>query len=148
MLNCSSATSTRVWLERFGILLESNVRGLASCHDTQTDGAQGAPAHKCPVELAEVALSTTVPPCISPYPQSRQGWTPHSGPSVLCSVQHYTLLRARIPPPFTECRVLLDTPADSLVCEGQSVDGNGDEVHRQTDATEILNTRCQTIITF
>lgn len=28
MLNCSSATSLRVWLERFRILLESNVRGL------------------------------------------------------------------------------------------------------------------------
>lgn len=52
------------------------------------------------------------------------------------------------PPPFAECGVLLDTPADSLVRKGQSVDGNGDEVHRQADATEILNTRCRTMITF
>lgn len=154
MPNCSSATSTRVQLERFRILLESNVRGLARvqfhlflsrhadrrcsrCACTQVSRGvcrSGLICHRPSLHLAlssvQTGLSATLRPlCLVFCPAL------HTAPST-----H--------PPPFAECRVPLDTPADRLVCEGQSVDGNGDEVHRQTDATEILNTRRQTIITF
>lgn len=97
----------------------------SSCHDMQTDNAQGAPAHKCPVELAEVALSTTVPPCISPYPQSRQGWAPHSGLSVLCSVQHYTLFRAHILPPSQNAECCLILPLTALCARARVLMATG-----------------------